>query len=263
MIKVSHETPISLLDLSRSFNDYSYALPHLLDQNKEYRNFFIKEKELGREIYLDNSVHEKGVPYKRDKLLYWINELIPSNFFIPDFLEEKDKSIVQAKEWIKIQLPQETLKVAVIQAKSLGEAIECTQIYRDLGYKKLAFPYGSSYYNDLFPHPNEDFGKAMGRLMVISKLKEMKLLTNYTPIHLLGSSWPSEFKFYKGFKFIESLDTSNPIMAALEGNKYNKYGLENKPKLNLNQTQNWIINDEQTSLIDFNIYEFKKINNLI
>ncbi len=41
---------------------------------------------------------------------------------------------------------------------------------------------------------------------------------------------PQEFGWYRGFKFIESIDTSNPVMAALEGIRYTNSGLIEKPK---------------------------------
>ncbi len=46
MIKVSHEVPICLLEHSLKFNQYQYILPHLLDQNEQYREFFYKSKTL-------------------------------------------------------------------------------------------------------------------------------------------------------------------------------------------------------------------------
>ena len=45
---------------------------------------------------------------------------------------------------------------------------------------------------------------------------------------------PQEFGWYKGFKFIDSIDTSNPVMAALEGTMYTERGLTEKPKANMN-----------------------------
>ena len=48
MFKISHELPINLLDRSFEINDYEYCLPHLLDQNEEYKHHFYKAKELGR-----------------------------------------------------------------------------------------------------------------------------------------------------------------------------------------------------------------------
>ena len=37
-----------------------------------------------------------------------------------------------------------------------------------------------------------------------------------------------------GIKCIESIDTSNPVMAALEGITYSDTGLDTKPKANMN-----------------------------
>ena len=39
-VKISHEVPFCLLTKSREFNDYDYCLPHLMDENEEYRVFF-------------------------------------------------------------------------------------------------------------------------------------------------------------------------------------------------------------------------------
>ena len=40
MIKISHETPLCLLKDSLNFNDYDYCLPHLLDEEEGYEEFF-------------------------------------------------------------------------------------------------------------------------------------------------------------------------------------------------------------------------------
>ena len=53
-VKISHELPINCLHLSEKINDYEYCLPHLLDENKKYRQFFYKAKENKRYIIMDN-----------------------------------------------------------------------------------------------------------------------------------------------------------------------------------------------------------------
>jgi len=259
MIKISHEVPACLLDKSIKFNDYDYALPHLLESNEEYRNFFLESKKLGREIYLDNSLHELGYPMDKVTLLKWIQILEPSNFFVPDVWEDKNHSIVKAREWSKIELPPNTLKIAVIQAQSIGEAIECVKTYSDLGYKKFAFSYGASYYNDVFPHPNKHLGKALGRLKVILKIQSLNLLYPTHKIHLLGTACPFEFSLYKEVKNVESLDTSNPIMAAIDGIKYNNLGIHEKPKSNLNNCFDISKEDINLTLLQHNVDIFKQL----
>lgn len=261
MIKISHEVPIHLLEKSRIFNDYHYCLAHLLDQNKEYAKFFSQRKEADDYIIMDNSLHELGEAYDISRLIYWVNELKPNEFIIPDVWEDHTQSIVNAKEWSKIELPKEVTKVAVIQAKSYEEAAKCYQTYKDLGYKKIAFPYGNSYYNDLYPHINHDFGKAMGRLWVISSLYKDRIISKKDRIHLLGTAMPFEFKFYNEMPFIESIDTSNPIMAALEGTKYTD-GHHSKPKLTMNKVQTWPLEKIDVDLVYYNVIRFRDINNL-
>jgi hypothetical protein len=262
-IKVSHEVPLCLLEESLQFNDMDYCLPHLLDQNEEYKNFFIKSKETGRHIMLDNSLHELGVPYSEDRLFYWLQELQPQEFFVADYWEDKTQSIVSAKKWINFQsqFPNTTF-IAVVQGKSFGEVAECYQIYKDLGYQKIAFSYGASYYNEICPHPNKNLGKALGRIQVISKLLYQGIISKTDSIHLLGCALPQEFVAYRNLPFISSIDTSNPVMATLDGTKYEPYGLLDKPKSCMND--NFLINKENINLdlLNTNIIAFRSINGL-
>ena len=261
-IKVSHEVPFSLLEYSREFNDYEYILPHLLDENEEYLAYFRKAKAEGRYIIMDNSLHELGVAYTTSRLIHWIHELQPNEFIVPDVWEDKTASIVNARSWASVELPEGVTKVAVVQAKTLHEAFECTQIYKDLGYKKIAYSYGASYYNDICVHPNKDLGKALGRVYVISTLYKQKVLTPNDRVHLLGCQVPQEFGWYKDIECIESIDTSNPIMAALDGNAIEFAGLTKKPKANMNNFQNISSDEIDLDLLDNNIEMFRLINNL-
>ena len=256
-IKISHEVPICLLEDSLHFNDYQYCLPHLLDQDADYRNFFYKVKQQGVYIIMDNSLHELGVAYGEEHLMYWINELKPNEFIIPDVWENTTASIVNARRWSKIELPKEVTKVAVVQAKSVAEAISCYQTYKDLGYKKIAFSYGANYYLEHSSHPNKNIAKSLGRIQVISRLYEMGLISPKDRVHLLGCQVPQEFSWYKDMPFIETLDTSNPIMATLDGVQYGRNGLTEKPKSNMNDS--FYSTEFDYNLLDWNLRMFRKL----
>ena len=258
--KISHEVPFCLLEWSLNKMDYQYALPHLLESNEQYRNHFLKCKKDGVEIYLDNSLHELGYAMDDVTLIKWMEILKPSTFFIPDVWEDKTQSIVNARRWAQIEVPEGVTKCAVVQAKSMHEAVLCTQAYKDLGYKKIAYSYGASYYNDVCPAENKDFGKAIGRWTVISSLKEMRILTDFDRVHLLGTSWPAEFQLYKDIKCIESIDTSNPVMAGIDGLMYGDMGLISKPKANLNNFADISIEEIPLETIEYNIAQFRLIN---
>lgn len=117
-IKVFHEAPICVMEQVSKHTDGEYCLPHLMDQKENYKNYFLKAKEKGRYILLDNSLHELGKPYTEERLHYWLQTLQPNEFFIPDYWEDKTQSIVSARKWIQYQnqYPNITF-IAVVQAK--------------------------------------------------------------------------------------------------------------------------------------------------
>ena len=133
---------------------------------------------------------------------------------------------------------------------------------KELGYEKIAISYGATWYNDLFPHPNKDLGKALGRLTFISKLVKNGEISNYDRVHLLGCAVPQEFGWYRDCKFIESIDTSNPVMAALEGTMYNESGLIEKPKANMNDHFDVEFLDIKYEDILHNTTLFREINGI-
>jgi hypothetical protein len=233
-----------------------------MEEDEIYRNFFLKCKENGIEIYLDNSLHELGESVNDELLIKWVNILEPTTFFVPDVWEDMTGSIVNARRWSTIKVPEKTTKVAVVQAKSLHEAYLCVQTYKDLGYKKIAFSYGAQYYHDLAPHPDKDFGKAIGRFMVLSQMCEDKLLSSTDRIHLLGTASPIEFGLYKNIKCIESIDTSNPIMAGIEKRMYYSLGISPKPVANMNKYQDVSEDFIEPELIEYNVRKFREINGL-
>jgi hypothetical protein len=259
-MKVSHEVPIAYLEASLEFNNYDYLLPHLYDKHEGYKEFFNTNS--NRYVIMDNSLHELGVPYSKGRMISIIEDIKPNEFIIPDAWEDAIKSMRNAKEWSFIELPKNVTKVAVVQGKSLHEVIKCYQTYKYLGYTKIAFSYGASYYNEVFPHPNKDVGKALGRQLVISKMINMGLIGNSDRIHLLGCSLPQEFLYYKDIKQIESIDTSNPIMAAFDGESYKNWGLDSKPKTKIDEVIDTEFNSDIFNVIKHNTTFFKFINNI-
>tara|TARA_R110000751_G_scaffold1379_8_gene5202 strand:+ start:2021 stop:2812 length:792 start_codon:yes stop_codon:yes gene_type:complete len=259
-IKISHETPLCLLEDSKRFNDYDYCLPHLLDEEPGYLEYFLEAKRQGRYIIMDNSLHELGEAYTHERLIHWVNELKPNEFIVPDVWENCIESVQNAEIWNLYDFPENTEKVAVVQAKTLHEASQCVKAYKDLGYGKICFSYGASYYNDICTHPNKDLGKALGRLFVISTLLKTGELKQDDRVHLLGCAVPQEFGWYKDINCIESIDTSNPVMATLEDIKYSNQGLIKKPKANMNDYFYMLGSQVDYDLLEYNIDKFRKIN---
>ena len=260
-MKISHEVPRCLLTASTEFNDYDYCLPHLLDQDEEYKQYFIDARDKGRYVIMDNSLHELGESYDFKRLKYWVNELEPDEFMVPDVWMNCGQTAAQAKYWLQFEFPEKTQKIAVIQGENKNQAYLCANLLQNLGYKKLCVSYGATWYNDFFPHSNPDMGKALGRVRFVQGLLNLEELKDIK-FHLLGCSIPQEFGWYDNNSRIESIDTSNPVMAALEGIEYKEHGLNTKPSANMNDHFNIDFMDIQYGSILYNANKFKKINNL-
>ena len=260
MIKISHETPKCLLSHSINFNDFQYALPHLLESDEEYRNHFLKCKQNNIEIYLDNSLHELGYSIDDDILFKWIEILEPSTFFVPDVWENTGETLENAKKWIyyKNKFPKTTL-TPVIQAKSLKDIVYSYCKYKKYGYDKIAFSYGNSIYEDQFQYSNKSLVKAFGRAKIISYLYNENIIKEKDRIHLLGTANPIEFKILKYFSFIESIDTSNPIMATIDRTLYDDLYEMEKPIANMNNSFDIDIKHIDMGILHDNIRIFRDL----
>jgi hypothetical protein len=102
-------------------------------------------------------------------------------------------------------------------------------------------------------------GNALGRVRFIQGLLNLKSLYN-VKYHLLGCSIPQEFGWYDNHPKIESIDTSNPIMAALDNTLYTRGGLTTKPKANMNDNFNIGVDEVDYALVLENTKRFRKIN---
>jgi len=234
-MKISHESPLCLLDQSRDYNDYDYALVHLFETEPTYLQFFKDSLAQGRTVLLDNSIFELGTAFNSDEYAYWIKELKPTEYIIPDVLEDTLGTMDNALDWKEkySDLPGKT--IGVVQGKSYEDLVQCYD-YLDniIGVDKIAISFDYSYYLEVCPHPNKWMGYALGRVQTLTRLLNDGVINTKKPHHLLGCALPIEFMFYrKEFKWLESLDTSNPIVHAILGFGYEPGGLDAKKSIKL------------------------------
>ena len=259
-MKVSHELPLSLLQHAYEWNDYDYCLPHLLDQSQQYNLFFQKAKKDKRFIIMDNGLFE-GVEHTVDDLLSKIEMLHPSIFIVPDAWNDSITTIRSAKHWIsnygKKLKEIDVELMAVCQGNDMGELISTYQTLIDLGYKHIAFNHSSVAYEKEYPGEMPKLKAQMyGRMEFIRRLVEKETIRDTYYHHLLGCSLPQEFMAYKDWKFIKSVDTSNPILVGAEGVRYADSGITFKPK---DKLEHYFEKDLDVQLEDikFNVQKFK------
>jgi hypothetical protein len=258
-MKVSHELPIELLYKSYKWNDYDYCLPHLLDESDRYRLFFQKSRLDKRFIIMDNGLFE-GVTHTTEDLLEKINLVRPNIFIVPDAWNDANTTLVNAKSWMinyKQHIPEGVNLMAVCQGKDIGELITTYQTLVDIGYTHIAFNHSSIAYQNEYEGMDHLKASMYGRMEFIRRLVQSGAIRKTHYHHLLGCSLPQEFMSYSDWKFIKSVDTSNPILVGAEGIRYTDSGLTFKPKEKLEHYFEKDLNGQIEDII-FNVQQFRK-----
>ena len=266
LMKVSHESPVSILELSREYNDFDYCLVHLLDQDFDYKQYYTNARELyNREVLLDNSIFELGKAF--DSREFWLKakEIKPNMFIVPDVLEESEDTVQSYKNFN--QYAQDikdsflTKAIGAVQGKTWHELKECYKFMAD-NADMIAISFDFSYYQVTGEGKTSLEKWCTGRQRFISELINNGVWNWNKPHHLLGCSLAKEFRYYvdRNIYNIVSCDTSNPIVAAIHGLKYDvDYGLESKPTTKLADLITHKLTDDQLELVKYNTTMFKKI----
>lgn len=251
-----------MLEESLGYNDYDYALVHLFDKNKEYYQFFHDSINLrGRDVLLDNSIFELKKAFDADKFAKWIETLRPTFYIVPDCLEDSATTIDNFKKWVAEYDSLPGIKIGAVQGKTFQEIVDCYRFMADnADYIALSFDF--SYYQITAPGRTKLERFANGRKKLIDELIDKKIWCHSKPHHLLGASLPTEFRHYtkNGIDSIRSLDTSNPVMHGIEGNRYaHNLGLTWKSSQLLADNIEKELTPMQKSLIKDNVDIFKNI----
>lgn len=258
-MKVSHESPLSLLSLSRKYNDYDYALVHLFEEIPEYLEFFKKSIEMGRHVILDNSIFELGKSFNPDRFAHWIEQLNPTEYIIPDVLEDISGTLNQFYNWINKYRNLPGNKIGVLQGKTYDEIVHC---YRSMEpyCDKIAISFDYSYYQRFSSTDNKYGDWCRGRITLVKRLLDDGVIDINKPHHLLGASLPQEFEWYSISKcdFIETIDTSNPIVHGLYNIRYDDQGLRDKLSIKLVDLIYSVPDIDQIQSIYYNIDKFKQ-----
>jgi hypothetical protein len=257
---VSHEVPLCLLQQSREFNDYDFALVHLFEKYPEYYAFFEESLAMGRAVMLDNSIFELGKAFDSDRYAYWIQKLKPTIYIIPDVFNDGLMTIKSTKEFIRKYPNLPGKRMGVLQGNSLSDFYQC---YREIEpiCDMMGLSFGLKYYSDFNKEFPTDVARMIGRQALISGLLHYKTINKNKEHHLLGCSLPQEFSYYNRpeFDFIKTVDTSSPVVHALLGISYKHYGLDNKKELKLADLIETKQSDINMELIQYNANMFKKI----
>lgn len=247
MFAISHEVPMCLLEESRKFNDYDYALVHLFEKSLDYYNFYQKSLEMGRKVILDNSAYELGEPFDIIKYRAYIEELRPTEYILPDYRDNASKNLQAIKDWVLID---DFIKIGVVH----GETYEAfCQNYLDIQpyVDKIAISAESFFFTSA-ENPTT------ARIKVIEEMVKDGIINEDFPHHILGALSPTEYKSFLHYNWIESADTSNPVLHGLLGLQYEgKNGLEKKSSVKLDSLMFANFTTETIQTVYYNIKWFR------
>lgn len=263
-MKIAHEAPISIFPAVQRMTDYDYALVHLFESNMLYYRMFKDAVINGREVILDNSIFELGKAFDGDAYYNWIEALKPTWYIIPDVLEDTQGTLESLNVWLsKYNISRGIKSIGAVQGKTYEEIVEC---YRGVEpfVDKVAISFDFSYYvkstENLRPI-NKYAAWMFGRQKLLSDLLNDGIINTNKPHHLLGCSLPQEFIAYKNYNWIDSVDTSNPVVHGLNGVAYKPTGLDEKISTKLIEYMNESVTDTQLEFIKDNITQFRKFCN--
>ncbi len=262
-LQVSHESPIQLFQESLEYNDYQYCLVHLMEESPEYRDWFMTvNKRFGADVLLDNSIFELGEAFDPQKYAYWLTEINPNYYIVPDVLEDANATMEKWNEWEMSWKPDHpALKIGVVQGKTWQDLIDCYKwMSSEADYIAISFDYSYYQYTGLGDTKLQKW--CSGRQRFIQQLIDEGIWNWNKPHHLLGCSLAKEFRYYvdKRITNIRSCDTSNPIVAALKGLRYNgDLGLQEKPSTMLCDLINANVDTDTLELAQYNTTMFKHI----
>ncbi len=258
---ISHESPLCMLEESRQYNDYDYALVHLFEKYPEYYQFFKDSVKLGRQVLLDNSIFELKEAFDSEKFAVYIKELLPSFYIVPDVLEDGYATISKFTDFTEKYTDLPGLKIGAIQGSSYDEIVDCYQ-FMSVFADYIAISFDFSYYILTGKGKTKLERYCDGRERLIRQLISDGIWNHRKPHHLLGNSLPQEMKRYKDIKSIRSVDTSNPIVSGIKGLRYNgDLGLQTKPSCMLADLIDHDVTDDEIENILYNVNQFKIIAN--
>jgi hypothetical protein len=264
---ISHESPISLLRNSQIYNDFDYALVHLFDTQPEYYAYLKSAVLSGREVLLDNSIFELKHAFDPDKYAEYIKELKPTYFIVPDVLEDSQATVDSYRQFKSKYSDLPGLWIGAVQGKTYQDIVECYKFMSD-NADYIAISFDFSWYQNIgiAQSSKEELATlermCTGRQKLIDMLIRDGIWNHSKPHHLLGCSLAREFKHYRNIESIRSVDTSNPIVAAIKGLQYVAgIGLYEKPKTLLADLIESELSCEQLDLVFSNTQKFRKICN--
>lgn len=263
MIKTYHEAPKCIFNKVQKLTDGDYALVNLFPEDEEYYKQFNPKR---RDVILDNGVFELGEAFDSEVFAGWVDKLQPTWYIVPDVLEDGEATIARFMDFISKyrNLPGKIIGVA--QGKNYNDFVKCYKTIEPY-CDKIGLSFDCSWYREGIKSDNPWVQLAGGRCRTLILMDEAGIINRRKPHHLLGVALPQEMAHYQlfqregTFRWIDSVDTSNPVVHGLKGIAYDSDGLLSKESQKLYTMINSEVSLVQWKTIEHNIKQFRRFCN--
>jgi hypothetical protein len=259
---ISHEIPLALIDdHQKKISDYMYVLLHKLIEDEVYAQKAMDHVKSHGMIYMDNSCYELGASLSDDLLYEWCEKLGPDIVVLPDVLGDRDTTLARTFGFLDKYPHVANYGMAVAQGSSPKELIDCYAELRDYRSEHgdpitmIGIPFVFSWVE------KTPAKQAAERISLLELMDERRIIDRNRRHHLLGTWQANEFNHYRNYNWVWSLDTSNPIMAAIDGEAYTDIGVFHKPMATFDSVYHLTERDINMDLLYSNVDKFRRIVN--
>ena len=262
MIKTYHEAPKSIFKQVQRMTDGDYALVNLFDDEEYVQQFDPKH----RDTILDNGVFELGKAFDSDVFAAWVEKFQPTWYIVPDVLEDGEATVERFMEFIGRYRGLPGKIIGVAQGKDYKDYVKCYKAIEPY-CDKIGMSFDCSWYREGIKSDNPWIQLAGGRVRNLIKMDDEGVINRSKPHHLLGVALPQEMGYYQLFQssgtfgWIDSVDTSNPVVHGLKGIAYSSNGLYDKESQKLYTMINAEVSLDQMHTIEHNIRQFRRFCN--
>ena len=250
-MKFNIESPYTLLDYSRSYNDYDYCLANLVKGDDRYLTFFKESISLGREVYLDNTSLNINSFHLRDRWIGIMEDLRPQYFFLPYNLCDRKNTLRRVRTLYDKYDLSYSKGIGFIQGNNYSELAT--------SYEELApLCYGIGFMYDLAYQPEFKLG---GRFELLKMLLKSGVLRSDKYHHLHGCVLPQEGLLYKDFPYISTIKTHFPALCTVHGKEMDKDGVKTPLQGSIAGIMDIEAGRIDKGLLDRNIEAYKKLWN--
>jgi hypothetical protein len=203
------EIPKDWLSLLSPVCDMDFCLAHLVLSDEYYRKFYKEQREKGRYVIMDNSMHELGHPMPPHELLEAVKRIEPSVVIAPDQLKQQRETLKWFFETLEV-MPGTQRIGAVIQGVTNAERAEFfMKVHKHCDM--LCFPFRENrleWFEDLVQKiPNYTAWPPRLHLMGVNEFAEL-------------GAWRDAFEKFGVPHRRTSVDTGKPIKYGLQGKRF-------------------------------------------